>query len=235
MRHPLVRGVPGQRGPGCPRTGRPCPPGLARPSCPARRSPGRLTARAAGAEYDRVTGSLRDSLLDAAADLFTSRGFRGLRMEDVGAAAGVSRQTVYNEFGDKLGLARAVLLRHTERFLDGIDNTLSRHDDLATAVAAAVAYTLSAAADDPLLKAALTGEGNEGMLPLLTTQAEPQLFAARSRIVAHVSRQWPQLGGADIAEVADAVIRLTMSHMMMPTDPPQTVAASLARLATGFF
>ncbi len=182
-----------------------------------------------------MTGSLRDTLLDAAADLFTTRGFRGLRMEDVGAAAGVSRQTVYNEFGDKLGLARAVLLRHTERFLDGIDDTLSRHDDLETAVAAAVAYTLSEAADDPLLKAALTGEGNEGMLPLLTTQAEPQLFAARSRIVAHVCRQWPQLRRADIAEVTDAVIRLAMSYMMMPTDPPQTVAARLARLATGFF
>ena len=154
-------------------------------------------------------------------------------MEDVGAAAGVSRQTVYNEFGDKLGLARAVLLRHTERFLDGIDDTLSQHTDLETAVAAAVTYTLSEAADDPLLKASLTGEGNEGMLPLLTTQAEPQLFAARSvSSRTYTRRQWPQLGSADVAEVTDAVIRLTMSHMMMPTDAPQTVAARLARLAT---
>ena len=182
-----------------------------------------------------MAGTLRETLLDAATDLFTSRGFRGLRMEDVGAAAGVSRQTVYNEFGDKLGLARAVLLRHTERFLDGIDETLSQHDDLATAVAAAVSYTLDVAADDPLLKAALTGDGNRDMLPLLTTQAEPQLFAARARIVEHVCRQWPQLRQADVAEVADAVIRLTMSHMMMPTDPPQAVAARLARLATGYF
>src|SRR5260370_2491893 len=136
----------------------------------------RLDGGSGGAEHDRVTGSLRDALLDAATDLFATRGFRGLRMEDVGAAAGVSRQTVYNEFGDKLGLARAVLLRHTERFLDGIDNTLSRHDDLATAVAAAVAYTLSAAADDPLLKAALTREGHEGLLPLLPTHADPPLL-----------------------------------------------------------
>ncbi len=182
-----------------------------------------------------MTDSVREALLDAATDLFTSRGFRGLRMEDVGASAGVSRQTVYNEFGDKRGLARAVLLRHTERFLDGIDERLSRHDDLATAVAAAVSYTLAEAADDPLLKAALTGDGNEDMLPLLTTQAEPQLFAARARIVAHVYRQWPKLPRADVAELADAVIRLTMSHMMMPGDPPQTVAARLARLAIGFF
>jgi AcrR family transcriptional regulator len=182
-----------------------------------------------------VTGSLRDVLLDAATDLFTTRGYRRLRMEDVAAAAGVSRQTVYNEFGSKLGLARAVLLRHTERFLDGIDETLSRHDDMATAVSAAVTYTLREAADDPLLKASLTGDGNEGMLPLLTTQAEPQLFAARARILAHVNRQWPQLPAGDVAELSDAVIRLTMSYMMMPTDPPEVVAARLARLVMGFF
>ena len=156
-------------------------------------------------------------------------------MEDVGAAAGVSRQTVYNEFGDKLGLARAVLLRHTERFLDGIDATLAQHDDFATAVAAAVAFTLEEAAEDALLKAALTGDGNTDMLPLLTTQAEPQLFTARARIVAHARRHWPQLPADDFAELADAAIRLTMSHMMMPGDPPQVVAARLARLATGYF
>ena len=188
-----------------------------------------------GTPGNGVRRPLRDALLDAATELFTTRGFRGLRMGDVGAAAGVSRQTVYNEFGDKLGLARAVLLRHTERFLDGIDATLSRHDDFATAVAAAVTFTLEEAADDALLKAALTGAGNTDMLPLLTTQAEPQLFTAKTRIVAHMRRQWPRLPPADVVELADAVIRLTMSHMMMPTDPPQVVAARLARLATGYF
>jgi AcrR family transcriptional regulator len=177
---------------------------------------------------------LREALLSAAADLLTTRGFRGLRMGDVGAAAGVSRQTVYNEFGDKLGLARAVLLRHTEEFLDGIDATMSRHGDFTTAVAAAVAFTLEEAAEDALLKAALTGDGNNDMLPLLTTEAEPQLFTAKTRIVAHACRQWPQLPPRDVAELSDAVIRLTMSHMMMPTDPPQVVAARLARLATGY-
>ena len=189
----------------------------------------------AGTHGDGSRRPLREALLDAAAELLTTRGFRGLRMGDVGAAAGVSRQTVYNEFGDKLGLARAVLLRHTDRFLDGIDATLSRHDDFAMAVAAAVAFTLEEAAEDALLKAALTGEGNTDMLPLLTTQAEPQLFTAKTRIVAHTRRQWPHLPPGDVAELADAVIRLTMSHMMMPTDPPQVVAARLARLATGYF
>ena len=194
-----------------------------------------MTIAQGGIHGGGVRRPLREALLNAATELLTTRGFRGLRMGDVGAAAGVSRQTVYNEFGDKLGLARAVLLRHTERFLDGIDATLSRHDDFATAVAAAVAFTLEEAAEDALLKAALTGEGNTDMLPLLTTQAEPQVFMAKQRIVAHTRRHWPHLPPGDVAELADAAVRLTISHMVMPTDPPQVVAARLARLATGYF
>ena len=37
---------------------------------------------------------VREALLDAAASLLVERGYRGLRMRDVAAAAGVSRQTV---------------------------------------------------------------------------------------------------------------------------------------------
>src|SRR5215471_16046614 len=97
--------------------------------------------------------TLRDDLLDAAGRLIIERGFRRVRMQDVADAVGVSRQTVYNEFGDKWGLAQA----------------LNRHTDLYAAVAEAVTYTLGTAADDPLKKAILTGTGSEDLLPLMTT------------------------------------------------------------------
>ena len=162
--------------------------------------------------------TLRDDLLDAAAVLIIERGFRRVRMQDVADAVGVSRQTVYNEFGDKWRLAQA----------------LNRHDDLYSAVAAAVAYTLTTAADDPLKKAVLTGSGSEDLLPLMTTRAEPVLFAAKRRIVAHTLRQWPHLDEADVSDLADAVVRLTLSHVVLPMDPPDVVAARLARLVARY-
>ncbi|MEV5703618.1 TetR family transcriptional regulator [Actinoallomurus sp. NPDC052274] len=177
---------------------------------------------------------LREDLLDAAAGLIIERGFRRVRMQDVADAVGVSRQTVYNEFGDKWGLAQALNLRENERYLDGVDTALSDHADLYSAVAAAVAYTLRTAADDPLKKATLTGEGSEDLLPLMTTHAEPVLFAARERIVSHAVRQWPGLDAAEVAELADAVIRLTMSHVMLPTDPVDVIAERLARLVARY-
>lgn len=47
--------------------------------------------------------STRESILDAAARLFTERGV-AVRLEDVAAEAGVSRQAVYLHFGSRSGL-----------------------------------------------------------------------------------------------------------------------------------
>ncbi|WP_067800275.1 TetR family transcriptional regulator [Actinomadura formosensis] len=177
---------------------------------------------------------VRESLLDAAAGLLVERGYRALRMRDVAEAAGVSRQTVYNEFGDKWGLAQAVVVRDNERYLDGIDTVLSEHDDVYSAVVAAVTYTLQTSADDQLKKAVLTGAGGEEMLPLLTTQAEPVLFTASARIAEHALRQWPHLDRDALTEVADAAVRLTMSHIMLPSGPSETFAHFVARLVTRY-
>jgi AcrR family transcriptional regulator len=177
--------------------------------------------------------TLRDRIVAAAMDLVVAYGYQRLRMRDVADAAGVSRQTVYNEFGDKWGLAQAVVMRDTELFLDDVDAALARHDDLTAAVTEAVYYSLTSAASQPLRKAVLTGDGRE-LLPLLTTEAEPQLFAARTRLVEHVRRHWPGLPQDEVAAVVDAAVRLTMSHMMLPSDPPDVVAARIAAMVTRY-
>ena len=174
--------------------------------------------------------AIREELLDAAAALLTERGYRSVRMQDVADAVGVSRQTVYNELGGKWGLAQALVLRHNDRYLDGVDEALNGHDDLFSAVAAAAEFTLTAAADDPFQKAILTGTGSEDLLPLLTTQAEPVVFAARNRILEHAIRQWPELMGEALPEIVDTAVRLTISHVVLPTEPPDVVAGRIARV-----
>jgi hypothetical protein len=37
-----------------------------------------------------------------------------------------------------------------------------------------------------------------------------------------------------VTDLADAVVRLTMSHVVLPMDPPATVAARLARLVARY-
>jgi AcrR family transcriptional regulator len=51
----------------------------------------------------------RRKVLAAAAELFAARGVAGVSMDDVAAAAGVGKGTLYRRFGDKSGLAAALL------------------------------------------------------------------------------------------------------------------------------
>lgn len=67
----------------------------------------------------------RESLLDAALSALARLPWSGVRMVDVASAAGVSRQTLYNEFGSKDGLARALVRREADVYLRGIDRALA--------------------------------------------------------------------------------------------------------------
>jgi AcrR family transcriptional regulator len=58
---------------------------------------------------------VRERLLDAAAELFLERGYHGVGLDELGQAAGVSRQTVYNLFGSKAGLLTAMTAHVEER------------------------------------------------------------------------------------------------------------------------
>lgn len=171
-------------------------------------------------------------ILDATAELLVARGFRKLRMQDVAERVGVSRQTVYNEFGDKTGLAQALVLRETNRLLDGIDAALSGHDDARDAVGAAVAFVLAEGSESPLVKAALTADGSEEFLPLLTTRGGPVFTAAMERLAAHARTHWPQLSDAEIDLAAEVAVRLTVSHLMLPLDPVDRAAAKVSRAVT---
>ncbi|MDQ6910915.1 MAG: TetR/AcrR family transcriptional regulator [Actinomycetota bacterium] len=57
----------------------------------------------------------RSRILDAAERLFLEHGFNGAGMEAVAEAADVSRQAVYDKFGSKGGLLRAMTERIEER------------------------------------------------------------------------------------------------------------------------
>jgi AcrR family transcriptional regulator len=172
----------------------------------------------------------RELLLDAAADAALTGGWATARMADVARAAGVSRQTLYAEFGTKDGLAQALALREAERYMAGADAARAGHEGSpAEAVAAATAFTLTAAADNPLLKAVLTDDTG-GLLPFLTTRAEAILDAAREHAVDYLCGRWPSLDRHEVTRVADAVNRLTISHLVLPGGRPDEVAADIAHL-----
>lgn len=175
----------------------------------------------------------RERVIDSAREIVIAGDWGRMRMADVAARAGVSRQTLYNEFGSKDGLAVAMSAAQTEWFLGRIQEELDQHpDDPIAGIRAAIGFTLDAGADDPMLKATLSSaRGGNELLPLLTTRAEPLLTASRHVLTAYLTDHWPQLAHRDIALVAESLIRLTVSHLVLPLSPSEVVADQLAELA----
>jgi AcrR family transcriptional regulator len=59
-------------------------------------------------------GERRALIVDAAGRLFGERGYEGTRLEDVAAAAGVTKPILYRHFADKAALYLALLERHRD-------------------------------------------------------------------------------------------------------------------------
>ncbi|MFE2290513.1 TetR/AcrR family transcriptional regulator [Streptomyces sp. NPDC059452] len=161
----------------------------------------------------------REALLDAALRALAERPWRTVRMVEVAALAGVSRQTLYNEFGTKGGLATALLRRAADRYLAGVDRALTAP---APEHPVAVAHwTVRAAREDPLVKGLLTGLWGEWLpRPGHEVPAPAQLLGlARDRMVAVVSD--PTTETYETAIRCETALRLALSYVVVPRSPGQ--------------
>lgn len=88
----------------------------------------------------------RIALLAAAAALFAERGFNGVSLEDLGAAAGVSGPAVYRHFAGKQAVLGAILVGVSENLLTGgksvVDDSDSDRDALTRLVRFHVDFAL---------------------------------------------------------------------------------------------
>jgi AcrR family transcriptional regulator len=174
---------------------------------------------------------LRETLFDAARDELRQRPWAEITMADVASAAGVSRQTLYKEFGSRDEFAAAFTIGEGGRFLDAVEAAVRAHlDDARAALTAALEVFLTAAAEDPLVHLVLSDDGTGGMLPLVTTQSRPVVDWASERLTAVMCDGWPQAARADAELLADTLVRLAISYVTVPKGPPGETAASAAAL-----
>lgn len=62
-----------------------------------------------------------EKFIEAATEVFLEKGYRNARLNDVVARSGGSLSTLYNAFGDKHGLALAIMKRSIAAFGEGLD------------------------------------------------------------------------------------------------------------------
>ncbi|MFG2135894.1 TetR/AcrR family transcriptional regulator [Streptomyces sp. NPDC048650] len=185
----------------------------------------------------------RESLLDAAYTALTRRAWAHIRMVDVAATAGVSRQTLYNEFGSKEGLARALVRRETDNYLAGVERALTRRpaaagpgEEAAARMVAAAAWTVRTARTNPLVRAVLTGCWND-RLPAPPRPGPAELVGGlRDRAVAALEPDWPEEELPALGAACETAARLTLSCVVAPAGRAgQTGPDAVSTLVRGAF
>jgi AcrR family transcriptional regulator len=178
---------------------------------------------------------LRETLLTAARDEVQRRAWSEITMADIAAAAGVSRQTLYKEFGSRDEFAQALVIHEGERFLDAVDTAVREHlDDPRAAVGAALETFLRTAGDDPLVRILLSDDGAGGLLPFVTTQGMPVVQWATARLTATIEAGWPQAPPQKVRLLAESLVRLAISHVTAPAESPEATAARTGELLGPF-
>src|SRR6478735_5802178 len=71
----------------------------------------------------------RERIVAAAVEMTTSSGWAAVTMGRLADAAGVSRQTVYNEVGSKPALAETMILEELTRFLLVVERAFDAEPD----------------------------------------------------------------------------------------------------------
>lgn len=170
---------------------------------------------------------LRDAALDVLAAAITAGDAR-VSMGTVAAEVGVSRQTLYAEFGSRESLLTALAERENAVVLAQVAAVLIARDDLVDAVAAAAETALRSAADNVLHKALLTGD--PATAGIVVGHTEPLLQRALTQLTAVITVRFPMLDPADTELLADVVVRVVQSHLTWPSEPVETTVARIRRL-----
>jgi AcrR family transcriptional regulator len=71
--------------------------------------------------------SRRDEILEIAVGLFAARGYHGVSMDDIGAAAGVTGPALYHHFAGKEAMLISALAPVSESLLEGSRAHVSQH------------------------------------------------------------------------------------------------------------
>ena len=137
------------------------------------------------AEPTPAVAARRLRILDAAAHCFAKSGFARTRMEDVAAAARVSRALVHHHFGSKEELAREVQAHMLEEWSAAVDRAIAEAPSAGEALGAWLRVNLADTRRLPLLHAILA---DAALLASFEDAARRSMAEWREKLVALLRR-----------------------------------------------
>lgn len=152
-------------------------------------------------------------ILAAASVLMARHGLTGLEVDDVAAASGVGRSTVYRRFADRNHLLAATLAHDVRRFLGALADEVTTIDDFDEQVVVAFAAGLRVAHRSGLGSLV---RSEPLLLRLLTVDSGPLLAAASDHLVTLAAHHHPHLDLHSANAAAEVLVRLAISLVVAP-------------------
>lgn len=109
------------------------------------------TETVAPTRREQLKAQRRQQLLEAGARLIADRGFLGVRLDDLGAAVGISGPAVYRHFPNKEALLVELLVGVSQRLLAGGRAVVAETGSDAEALSALIEFHLDFALGEPEL------------------------------------------------------------------------------------
>ena len=106
---------------------------------------------------------MRTSILDAARRQASERDWGEVRIADIAAEVGVSRQTIYNEYGAKDALGTAIFSREVEQFREQLVAAVAKAPDFVSAVRRAIELAIEVGRTHPAVSGSPTVHGRDGI------------------------------------------------------------------------
>lgn len=168
---------------------------------------------------ERLTRSQvkRQLILSAGRQLFLNSGYQGTSMDQVAAAAAVSKQTVYKHFGEKYELLLAIVT-------DALESTVGPFLDRIA--------TLADTADLETDLTALAGEYLRAVLQEPVVQLRRLVIGEANRVPALARSYYEQAPARTLAAIADCFGRLH-DRGLLHTPEPALAAEHFAFLIVG--
>jgi AcrR family transcriptional regulator len=180
-------------------------------------------------DQERTSG--REGVLDAAESCLERFGLAKTTIEDVAQEAGLSRATVYRQFGNRDALLLAVAAREADRVASEAELYLRRFDDVGSWIVEGILFCLREIPERPLLAQFLSPQElgtasrlvltSERMLAIGSEILRPMFEPARREGLLHED--------LELDSLIEWVLRILMSYLAVP-GPPSRPEEDLRRM-----
>ncbi|MDF0529854.1 TetR family transcriptional regulator [Tsukamurella sp. 8F] len=178
----------------------------------------------------------RSTAIEAARQILVDKPWAEITMAEIATLAGISRQTLYKEFGSRDGLAEAYVLRFVDGFLHIVRQEVDSHPgDPHTAIREGFGQFLALAISDPLVRHGIAGpDPQTELLRLLTTDGGKIYTHATDGLTEIFMNSWAAVPIDRARVLSDGLVRLAISNVALRHGTPDSIARNLADLFTPF-